>query len=84
MSEPIERRQQAATAGRRYLAGQLPWKEFIQQFGDQEDELIGNLVDLIEHEPMRGGLLGVNEKRWSEYLHQVTKAIAALEALDPS
>ena len=73
-------RQRAAEAARAYLAKTLPWKKFIEEFGDSKDELVGNLVDLIEHEPKRGGFLGTNEKEWVQYQSQVASAIAALES----
>lgn len=73
-------RQRAAEAARAYQAGTLLWDEFMNRFADSEDDLVGEFVTLIEHEPKRGGFLGVNEKRWSEYQLQLTSAIAALES----
>ncbi len=52
----------------------------MDAFGDSEDELVGELVDLIEHELKRGGFLGLNEKEWAQYQSRLTSAIAALES----
>lgn len=79
MSEQIERRLKAATAGRKYLTEELSWHAFIDEFSESDDELIENLVGLIEHEPKRGGFMGVNESKWLEYRNEVTNAIAVLE-----
>jgi hypothetical protein len=78
--ELILPRQRAAEDARAYLYGELSWEQFIELFANNEDELIGDLVDLIEHEPKRGGLLGVNEKQWAQYQSQLSSAIAALES----
>ena len=45
----------------------------------RDDELIDELVDLIEHEPKRGGFMGVTEKEWYEYQQSIQDAIAVLE-----
>jgi hypothetical protein len=73
-------RRAAAEAGRSYLANSLTWEQFMQRFSDCDDDLVGNLVTLIEHEPKRGGFLGVNEKRWAQYQSQVASALTALES----
>jgi hypothetical protein len=52
----------------------------MERFASNEDELIREVVDLIEHEPKRGGFLGVNEKHWAQYQSQLYSAIAALES----
>ena len=73
-------RREAAAAGRAVIAKTLSYDEFMQRFADCDDELISDLVDLIEHEPKRGGFLGVGEKHWAQYQSQVASALAALEA----
>ncbi|HKO59988.1 MAG TPA: hypothetical protein VJV03_02415 [Pyrinomonadaceae bacterium] len=78
--ELILQRRRAAEDTRAYLAGKLSWEQFIDMFSYSEDDLIAHLVDLIEHEPKRGGFLGVNEKQWAQYQSQLSSAIAALES----
>jgi len=73
-------RQRAAEGARAYLSGKLSWEQFMDLFAESKDELISDLVDLIEHEPKRGGFLGVNEKQWAQYQSQLSAAIAALES----
>lgn len=73
-------RREAAEEGRSYLSRNLSCEEFMNRFAESEDDLISDLVDLIEHEPKRGGFLGVNEGRWAEYQALLTATIAALEA----
>ncbi len=70
----------AAEAGRAYLANNLSWEQFMQRFSDCDDDLVGELVTLIEHEPQRGGLLGLNEKGWAQYQSQLASALTALES----
>ena len=73
-------RREAAAAGREVMVNTLSYDEFMQRFGDCDDELISDLVDLIQHEPKRGGFLGVGEKRWAQYQSQIATALAALES----
>ncbi len=73
-------RRAAAEAGRAYLSNNLSWQQFMQRFSDCDDDLVGELVTLIEHEPKRGGFLGVSEKGWAHYQSQVASALAALES----
>jgi hypothetical protein len=73
-------RRAAAEAGRAYLANNLSWEQFMQGFSECDDDLVGELVTLIEHEPKRGGFLGVNEKRWAQYQSQLASALTALES----
>ena len=79
-NEIIFQRQRAAEGARAYLSGKLSWEQFMDLFAESEDELISDLVDLMEHEPKRGGFLGVNEKQWAHYQSQLSAAIAALES----
>ncbi len=43
-----------------------------------EDELIDELVDLIEHEPKAGGLFGVTKKEHEKYMEQISTIIEKL------
>jgi hypothetical protein len=41
-----------------YLAGRMSYADFMKAAkDDNDDELVAELVDLIEHEPQRGGVL---------------------------
>jgi len=60
-------------------AGQITWDDFVDEFGDLKDPPIAKLVDLVEHEPQRGGMLGVRESHYQEYLDRVREAIEELE-----
>jgi hypothetical protein len=63
-----------------YLRGELSWERFIDDFGEPKDDLVGDLVDLIEHEPKKGWFLGLNDKDWATYQAKVNETIHALEA----
>ena len=52
---------EAAQAARAVLAGQLSFDAFIQRFGNSQDVLIQNVVDLLTHEPEKDGLFGAGE-----------------------
>lgn len=72
-------RQRAAKVARDYRAGQVTWDDFITEFSACEDELIAELVDVIEHEPKRGGYLGVSEETWKIHTDRVQQLIEKLE-----
>jgi hypothetical protein len=81
MSDDSARAQRAAAAkmGRDVRAGCATWEAFLAAFGDSRDELIADLVDLVEHEPQQGGLLGVSKRVYSEYQASIEQALAVLE-----
>jgi len=43
------------------------------------DELIGQLIDLLEHEPKRGGFLGVSVEDHQKYMRKVQDLIHVLK-----
>ena len=62
------------------MEGRTTWQNFIDETADFEgDSVIDDLVDLIEHEPKRGGFMGLNEKEWRKYQESVEAAITALD-----
>ena len=70
----------AAQTAKACIRGELPWINFIEQYGSSNDDQIMNLVDLIEHEPQKGGFFGVNNTEWNQYQAQIADAIQALES----
>jgi hypothetical protein len=77
--KPIqELRARVAQAARDYQADKLSWDSFMEEFGETYDEKVAEVVDLIEHEPKRGGFMGANEKEWAEYQSQLERAIESL------
>jgi len=74
-------RRDVARDARLYLASQISWDEFIGRYGEaDDDDHILQLVDLIEHEPKRGGVLGVSEDMWRTYRAQVEQLLQTLES----
>jgi hypothetical protein len=59
--------------------GTVAFAAFVTEFGDSPDELISDLVDLLEHEPRRGGLLGVSKTTYAKYEAKIERAIQVLE-----
>jgi hypothetical protein len=69
-----------AKAARELYAGQITFDQLLELAPEQDkDELIDELVDLIEHEPQRGGFLGVKEKEHDAYIKQIFEVIERLE-----
>lgn len=73
-----ELRRRAAKAANAYRAGSLSWQAFMDEFGECRDEAVWSVVDLIEHEPKKGGWRGISEKEWDTYQSQLSAAIEAL------
>jgi hypothetical protein len=59
--------------------GAMAFATFLMEFGNSPDALISDLVDLLEHEPQRGGLLGASEKAYARYEANIEQAIQVLE-----
>ncbi len=77
-----QRRTRAASAATGVIEGTVSFKRFVLDFGDSDDPLIDEVVDLLTHEPQRGGLLGVKENDWAEYRRKTLAAIDALEQIN--
>ena len=74
-------RKEIATLARKLYAKEISFSEFLNETPEQdEDELIDELVDLIEHEPKKGGILGVKEKEHDMYLKNIFNVIERLES----
>jgi len=79
-NSPTESRRRTAAIARSYLGGSISWQDFMDETAEFEgDTLIDELVDLIEHEPKRGGFMGVNDKEWLQYQQAIMNIITALE-----
>jgi hypothetical protein len=75
-----DRRRKIISLGRDYLDRRITWQYFMDQTSElRGDKLIDELVDLIEHEPKKGGLIGVSEREWQEYQDRVRYVIGLLE-----
>jgi len=69
-----------AALARRLYAKEVTFSEFMEGAPEQdEDELIDELVDLIIHEPKKGGIFGMKESEHKEYLNEVFQVIEKLE-----
>jgi hypothetical protein len=71
-----------AIAARQVLSRELGLFDFIKQAGgyDTGDEQVDELIDLLEHEPAAGGWLGVGQQTHSEYVAEINRVIALLDA----
>ena len=76
-------RKRAAGWARELRSGAVSFEAFAKEFGESPDELIAELFDLIEHEPQRGGFLGVTEQVYAEYQANIEQAIRALDEDGP-
>ncbi len=82
MSDHGLRRRVAALAAHLY-AGQLTYAEFLEQLPDlelPEDHPISELLDLIEHEPSSGRLLGLAPREHDRYVADIHRRIAELSS----
>jgi len=74
-------RRAAAAAARRYLDGELTYREFTELgFVDSSDLDIEMMCDLMAHEPMRRGFLAVSDADYLAYRAQVMEFVERLEA----
>ena len=47
----------AAAMARQFRKGNTSFEASMDEFGESRDPLVAELVDLVEHEPQKGGLL---------------------------
>jgi hypothetical protein len=66
-----------------YLAGQLSFQEFMLAAPeDPEDEDIAELIDLIEHEPQRGGFLGASHEEHDRHMARIRELASSISSRD--
>ena len=55
-----------------YLAGQMSFADFMKAVPEHtQDEELAELIDLIEHEPKRGGFLGVSPEKHDQHMERI-------------
>ena len=74
-----ELRRQIARQARKPYKNEIRYDEFLVGV-PQQDQLIDELVDLIEHEPKKGGFFGVNKNKHAEYVSDIFCVIQKLES----
>lgn len=67
-----------------YLAGRLSYADFMRAVPDQtQDEDAAELVDVIEHEPNKGGFFGVRPEEYDQHrerIRELARSITRPEA----
>jgi hypothetical protein len=72
-----------AELARRYRAGELAYEQFLRLLprgADRQDEEIAELLDLIVHEPKRGGPCGASDEEYGRIAGRMEELIAQLAA----
>lgn len=76
----LDIRRRAAERAREVLEGSVNAEAFREEFADVEDRAVAELIDLMEHEPVRGGIMGCGEAAWRNYQRSIRDLIAGLSA----
>ena len=64
-----------------YLAGRLSFDDFMLAAPeDPEDEEVAELIDLIEHEPKRGGFLGASPEDHDRHMARVRELARSISS----
>jgi hypothetical protein len=62
-----------------YLSGTLSWERLFALVPEEPaDEDVAELLDLIEHEPKKGGFLGVQPEVHSQHMARIRELVALL------
>ena len=66
-----------------YLAGRMSFADFMKAAPeDPQDEHVAELIDLIEHEPKRGGFLGASPEEHDRHrarIRELARSISSRE-----
>ena len=74
-------RQKAARLAQQLLREEITYNHFVDEYPeDTHDKDIDILFDLIEHQPKRGGILGVNDKDYQHHIDKIQTIIQILES----
>jgi hypothetical protein len=81
MADPINLGRLAAE----YLAGRVSFADFMQAAPeDTEDEEVAELIDLIEHEPKRGGFLGASPEEHDRHMARIGELARSISSRESS
>lgn len=76
-----ELRRKVAGFAKQYCLGELFFEQFLELAPEPdqcEDDDIFELLDLVEHEPQKGGLFGVSGKEHARHMARIDALIAKL------
>jgi hypothetical protein len=71
-------RRAAAELAQAFYRGEVTFQELSKRYPDSDDPDVEELLDLIEHEPKQGGLLGAPEAEYREHMSRITRLINGL------
>jgi len=72
-------RKLTARLAKELYAGEITFDDFLMQAPeDDTDEEISELIDLITHEPKKGGFMGVSPKEHDKYMEEIKELIEKL------
>lgn len=73
-------RRKAAELARQFYAGNISFSDFLKGTSVlEQDKLVEELVDLITHQPKRGGFYGASERKYKAYMENIFALIQRLE-----
>jgi hypothetical protein len=62
-----------------YLAGRVSFADFMRAVPEEpQDEDVAELVDLIEHEPKRGGFLGASPDEHNRHVERIRELVRSI------
>ena len=62
-----------------YLAGRMSWTDFMLAAPENtEDEEVAELIDLIEHEPKRGGVFGARPEQHDQHMERIRELASSI------
>ena len=62
-----------------YLEGRMSFKGFMVAMPDQPPgEDVAELIDLIEHEPKRGGFLGASPEEYDRHMERIRELVRSI------
>jgi hypothetical protein len=62
-----------------YLEGRVPFADFMRAMPDPPPgEDVAELIDLIEHEPKRGGFGGVSPDAYDQHMDRIRELVRSI------
>jgi hypothetical protein len=62
-----------------YLEGRMPFKDFMRAMPDPPPgQDVAELIDLLEHEPKRGGFLGASPEEYDRHMERIRELVRTI------
>jgi cell division septum initiation protein DivIVA len=78
-AEERDVKKKVASLARKLYEKEITYQQFMRQVPETDDEEVAELLDLITHEPKRGGWFGASAQEHDRHMEEIFRLIRKFE-----